>query len=84
MCQQGLPLTLPGVMSAANSGMTILSLVLRSDSFSCNCNSINSHLSIASKSISHSNQSFVASVYKPVFFQCYSDQLCAAMYPDIH
>ena len=41
MCQQGLPLTLPGVMSAANSGMTILSLVLRSDSFSCNCNSIN-------------------------------------------
>ena len=33
---------------AANSGMTILSLVLTSDSFSCNCNSINPHLSIDS------------------------------------
>ena len=39
-------LTLTGVMSEANSGMTLHSLVLRSDSFSCNCNSINSHLSI--------------------------------------
>ena len=71
-------------MSEANSGMTILSLVLISDSFSCNCNSINPHLSIGSKSNSHSNQSFVASVYKPVFFQCSSLQLCAAMYPDIY
>ena len=40
MCQQGLPLTPPGVMSEANSGMTLHSLVLSSDSFSCNCNSI--------------------------------------------
>ena len=30
------------------------------------------------------SQSFVASVYKPVFFHAYSDQLCAAMYPDIY
>ena len=33
-------------MSEANSGMTILSLVLTSDSFSCNCNSIQSPVSI--------------------------------------
>ena len=48
MCQQGLPLTPPGVMSEANSGMTLHSLVLTSDSFSYNCNSINPHLSIGS------------------------------------
>ena len=47
-CLQRLPLTPPGVMSEANSGMTLHSLVLRCDSFSCNCNSINSHLSIGS------------------------------------
>ena len=33
-------------MSAPNSGMTIHSLVLTSDSFSCNCNSIQSPVSI--------------------------------------
>ena len=33
-------------MSEANSEMTILSLVLISDSFSCNCNSIQSPMSI--------------------------------------
>ena len=33
-------------MSEANSGMTIHSLVLISDSFSCNCNSIQSPVSI--------------------------------------
>ena len=33
-------------MSAPNSGMTIHSLVLISDSFSCNCNSIQSPVSI--------------------------------------
>ena len=32
-------------MSEANSEMTLHSSVLRCDSFSCNCNSINSHLS---------------------------------------
>ena len=46
--EQNLPLTPPGVKSTANSGMTLHSLVLISDSFSCNCNSINSHLSIDS------------------------------------
>ena len=45
---RGLPLTPPGVMSEANSGMTVLSLVPTSDNFSCNCNSINPHLSIGS------------------------------------
>ena len=35
-------------MSEANSGMTLHSLVFSSDSFSCNYNSINSHLSIGS------------------------------------
>ena len=39
-CLQRLPLTPPGAMSEANSGMTLHSLVLRCDSFSCNCNSI--------------------------------------------
>ena len=48
MCVQRLPLTPPGIMSEANSRMTLHSLVLSSDSFSCNCNSINSHLSIGS------------------------------------
>ena len=33
-------------MSEANSGMTLHSLVLISDSFSCNCNSIQSPVSI--------------------------------------
>ena len=33
-------------MSEANSGMTLHSLVLSSDSFSCNCNSIQSPVSI--------------------------------------
>ena len=33
-------------MSEANSGMTLHSLVLSSDSFSCNCNSIQSPMSI--------------------------------------
>ena len=47
-CLMSLPLTPPGVKSTANSGMTLHSLVLISDSFSCNCNSINSHLSIDS------------------------------------
>ena len=41
-----LPLTPPGVKSTANSGMTLHSLVLISDSFSCNCNSIQSPVSI--------------------------------------
>ena len=74
-------------MSEANSGMTLHSSVLTSDSFSCNCNSINSTCQLPPKSNSHISQSFVASVYKPVFFQCYSLhhlQLCAAMYPDIY
>ena len=39
---------------------------------------------LAPKSNSHISQSFVASVYKPVLFQCYSIQLCAAMYPDLY
>ena len=43
-----LPLTLTGVMSEANSGMTIHTLVLSSGSFSCHCNSNSSHLSIGS------------------------------------
>ena len=54
-------------MSEANSGMTLHSLVLRCDSFSCNCNSNNSHCQLAPKSNSHISQSFVASVYKPAF-----------------
>ena len=33
-------------MSEANSGMTLHSLVLSSDSFSCNCNSIQTPVSI--------------------------------------
>ena len=45
-CLQRLSLTPPGVKSEANSGMTIHSLVLISDSFSCNCNSIQSPVSI--------------------------------------
>ena len=51
--QNATPLTPPGVMSEANSGMTLHSLVLRCDSFSCNCNSNNSHLSIGSNGNSH-------------------------------
>ena len=40
---------------------------------------------LAPKSNSHISQSFVASVYKPAFFQCdHSVQLCAAMYPDLY
>ena len=46
MCSHRLPLTPPGVKSTANSGMTLHSLVLISDSFSCNCNSIQSPVSI--------------------------------------
>ena len=38
--QWRLPLTPPGVRCEANSGMTIHTLVLTVDSFSCNCNSI--------------------------------------------
>ena len=45
-CLQRLPLTPPGVMSEANSGMTLHSLVLSSDSFSLHCNSIQSPVSI--------------------------------------
>ena len=45
-CLQRLSLTPPGVKSEANSRMTIHSLVLISDSFSCNCNSIQSPVSI--------------------------------------
>ena len=45
-CQQELPLTPTGVMSEANSGMTLHSLVLISDSFSLHCNSIQSPVSI--------------------------------------
>ena len=43
---------------------------------------------LAPKSNSHISQSFVASVYKPAFFQCIfsssSIQLCTAMYPDLY
>ena len=38
---------------------------------------------LAPKSNSHISQSFVASVYKPAFFQCSSSSTCAAMYPDL-
>ena len=38
---------------------------------------------LAPKSNSHISQSFVASVYKPVFFQCSSSSSGAAMYPDL-
>ena len=44
--QWRLPLTLTGVMSTPSSGMTIHTLVLTVDSFSCNYNSMNSLLSI--------------------------------------
>ena len=44
--QWRLPLTPPGVMSAPNRGMTIHTLVPPIDSFSCNCNSMNSSLAI--------------------------------------
>ena len=39
---------------------------------------------LAPKSNSHISQSFVVSVFKPAFFQCYSIQLCTAMYPDLY
>ena len=38
---------------------------------------------LAPKSNPHISQSFVASVYKPAFFQCSSSSTCAAMYPDL-
>ena len=37
---------------------------------------------LAPKSNSHISQSFVASVYKPVFFHASSVPNCAVMYPD--
>ena len=43
--QWRLPLTPPGVMSTPNSGMTIHTLVLTVDSFSCSCNSIDRSMS---------------------------------------
>ena len=39
---------------------------------------------LAPKSNSHISQSFVASVYKPVFFHASSVPNCAAMYPDLY
>ena len=57
-----LPLTLTGVRDEANSGMTIHTLVLTVDSFSCNCSSMNSSLSIDFKNISHLAQAIVACV----------------------
>ena len=60
--QWSLPLTPPGVRHEANSGMTIHTLVLTVDSFSCNCNSMNSSLSIDFKSIFHVAQAIVVCV----------------------
>ena len=71
-------------MSEANSGMTLHSLVLRCDSSHAIVILITLTCQLAPKSNSHISQSFVASVYKPAFFQCSSLQLCAAMYPDIY
>ena len=45
LSQWRLPLTPPDVMSMPNSGMTINTLVLTVDSFSCNCNSIDNIVS---------------------------------------
>ena len=39
---------------------------------------------LAPKNNSHISQSFVASVYKPVFFHASSVPTCTAMYPDIY
>ena len=42
---------------------------------------------LAPKSNSHMSQSFVASVYKPAFFQCihsFISSSCAIMYPDLY
>ena len=61
--QWRLPLTLIDVRHEANSGMTIHTLVLTVDSFSCNCNSMNSSLSIDFQlSISELAQAIVACV----------------------
>ena len=38
---------------------------------------------LAPRSNSHISQSFVASVYKPVFFHASSVPNCAVMYPDL-
>ena len=60
--QWRLSLTPSGVMGVPNSGMTVHTLVLTVDTFSCNCNSMNSSLSIDLKSISHLAQAIVAYV----------------------
>ena len=73
-------------MSEANSGMTLHSSVLRCDSFSCNCNSINSHLSIGSLRAILTFLNPLLRVYiRQHSFQCDHSrlQLCAAMYPDL-
>ena len=81
-------------MSEANSGMTLHSLVLTSDSFSCNCNSIQSPMSIVHLRVIltylipllrvYINQ-HSSNAYSVQFRVQYSAvQLCAAMYPDIY
>ena len=67
-------------MSAPNSEMTLHSLVLSSDSFSCNCDSINPHLSIDSQEQFSHFSSIVAIVYKLQHFQCI---LTSSMYSNV-
>ena len=55
-------LTPQGVMSAPNSGMTIHTLVLSVDSFSCNCNSIDRSMSKDFLEYSHLAQAIFACV----------------------
>ena len=69
--QWRLPLTPPGVMSAPNSGMTIHTLVLSVDSFSCNCNSIDRSMSKDfSEHFSLSSSYCCMCINTSVFFQC--------------
>ena len=67
-------------MSEANSGMTLHSLVSDVTVSHAIVILLNNPLS---RAILTFLIPLIASVYKPAFFQWYSVQLCAAMYPDL-
>ena len=79
-----LPLTPPGVKSTTNSGMTLHSLVLISDSFSCNCNSIQSPVPIVHLRVNLILSHPLLRLYiNYSIFQCKSVPTCTAMYPGL-
>ena len=72
-------------MSKASSGMTLHSLVLTSDSFSCNCNSIQTPMSIVHLRVILTYLISLLQVYiNQHSSNAYSVPTCTAMYPDTY